>query len=46
MRKKYYQETIDFINYNNIKHRLAKIREIFSVNFSYGFSDDDMDNFE
>ncbi len=44
--EKYHQERTYFINYNNIKHRLAKIRKIVSENFSYGFSDDDMDNIE
>ena len=45
-KNKYYKETTNFIDENNITHRLALIRRVVSEKFEDELGDDDMDDIE
>lgn len=42
----YFKETTEFIDNNNITHRLAKIRKIITEKFNDALGNDDMDDIE
>ncbi|WP_315315143.1 hypothetical protein [Pantoea vagans] len=45
-KNQYYQETTNFIDKNNVTHRLALIRRVVSEKFNDELGDDDMDDIE